>query len=165
MNHYLQLSKKTDLWEVLSNNFYSIFYKNIRKAINRILLRYSWKLFIKIFIKVVAVSLSKWKIFQKQTFHLSTYFYCARQKSKHNYISIKKTHPISLTFFSSKFLLFILVFHLLCVSNNKCSHRRCSIKKVAIRNFAKFTGKHLCQSLFFNKVADLAFAKFLRTPF
>ena len=29
----------------------------------------------------------------------------------------------------------------------------CSIKKVAPRNFTKFTGKHLCQSLFFNKVA------------
>ena len=26
-------------------------------------------------------------------------------------------------------------------------------KKGALRNFAKFTGKHLCQSLFFNKVA------------
>ena len=56
-----------------------------------------------------------------------------------------------------------------------------------LRNFAKFTGKHLCQSLFFNKVAGaptlrssppevfykrgvlkmfvLNFAKFLRTPF
>ena len=39
-------------------------------------------------------------------------------------------------------------------------------------NFAKFTGKHLCQSQFFNKVAGLwhrcfpvNFAKFLRTPF
>ena len=28
-------------------------------------------------------------------------------------------------------------------------------KKGALRNFAKFTGKHLCQSLFFNKVAGL----------
>ena len=27
-------------------------------------------------------------------------------------------------------------------------------KKGALRNLAKFTGKHLCQSLFFNKVAD-----------
>ena len=26
-------------------------------------------------------------------------------------------------------------------------------KKGVLRNFAKFTGKHLCQSLFFNKVA------------
>ena len=51
-----------------------------------------------------------------------------------------------------------------------------------MRVFQKFTGKHLCQSLFFNKVADLSptsllkkklchasfpenFAKFLRTLF
>ena len=33
------------------------------------------------------------------------------------------------------------------------SHRRCSVKKGVLRNFAKFTGKHLCQCLFFNKVA------------
>ena len=32
---------------------------------------------------------------------------------------------------------------------------RCSIKKGVIKYFAKFAGKHLCQSLFFNKVADL----------
>ena len=55
-------------------------------------------------------------------------------------------------------------------------------KKVVLRNFAKFTGKHLCQSLFFNTVAGLAwnvikkrdsgtgvflwiFVKFVRTPF
>ena len=35
----------------------------------------------------------------------------------------------------------------------RSSHRRCSIKKVVPRNFAKFTGNRLCQSLFFNKVA------------
>ena len=28
-------------------------------------------------------------------------------------------------------------------------------RKGVLRNFAKFTGKHLCQSLFFNKVAGL----------
>ena len=27
------------------------------------------------------------------------------------------------------------------------SHRKCSVKKGVLRNFAKFTGKHLCQSL------------------
>ena len=27
--------------------------------------------------------------------------------------------------------------------------QRCSVKKDALENFAKFTGKHLCQSLFF----------------
>ena len=27
------------------------------------------------------------------------------------------------------------------------SHRRCSVKKGVLKNFAKFTGKHLCPSL------------------
>ena len=57
-----------------------------------------------------------------------------------------------------------------------------SIKKGVFKNFAKFTGKHLCQSLFFNKIAGRRpatslkkrlwhrcfpenFVKFLRTPF
>ena len=31
----------------------------------------------------------------------------------------------------------------------RSSHQRCSIKKGILRNFTKFTGKHLCQSLFF----------------
>ena len=55
-------------------------------------------------------------------------------------------------------------------------------KKGILRNFPKFSGKHLCQGLFFNKVAGLRpgtllkkrlwhrcfavnFAKFLRIPF
>ena len=40
-------------------------------------------------------------------------------------------------------------------SKYRNNHRRCSVRKGVLRNFAKFTGKHLCQSLFFNKVADL----------
>ena len=33
--------------------------------------------------------------------------------------------------------------------------RGCSVKKGVLRNFAKFTGKQLCQRLFLNKVAGL----------
>ena len=33
------------------------------------------------------------------------------------------------------------------------SHQRCSVRKGFLRNLEKFTGKNLCQSLFFNKVA------------
>ena len=36
------------------------------------------------------------------------------------------------------------------------SHWGCSIKKGVLKNFAKLTGKHLCQSLFFNKIAGLS---------
>ena len=35
-------------------------------------------------------------------------------------------------------------------------HRRCSVKKTVLKNFGKFTAKHLCQNLFFNKVAGLS---------
>ena len=64
----------------------------------------------------------------------------------------------------------------------RSSNQKCSMQKGILRNLAKFTGKHLCQSLFFNKVAGLRpetllkkglwqrcfptnYVKFLRTPF
>ena len=64
----------------------------------------------------------------------------------------------------------------------RSSHQRCSARKGLLRNFSKFTGKHLCQVLFYNKVGDskpatlskmrlwhrcfpMNFAKFIRTPF
>ena len=52
----------------------------------------------------------------------------------------------------------------------KSSHWRCSVRKDVLRNFAKFTGKHLCQGLFLNKIAGFSlsftvnFAKLLRAP-
>ena len=33
------------------------------------------------------------------------------------------------------------------------NHHRCSIKKAVLKNLSKLTGKHLCQSLFLNKIA------------
>ena len=68
------------------------------------------------------------------------------------------------------------------VNDYRSSHRSCSVINGVLRNFTKFTGKHLCQSLSFNKVAGVRpaillkkrlwhrcfpvnFAKFLRTPF
>ena len=41
------------------------------------------------------------------------------------------------------------------MQNDRSSHRRCSVRRGALRSFAKFTEKHLCQSLFFNKAAGL----------
>ena len=35
---------------------------------------------------------------------------------------------------------------------SRSSHRRCFIEKDALKNFTKFTGKHLCQSLFLIKL-------------
>ena len=38
-------------------------------------------------------------------------------------------------------------------------------KKSILKNFTKFTGKHLCQSLFVNKVAGLRYAALLKQRF
>ena len=80
--------------------------------------------------------------------------------------------------FCLKWLLFLKIVLLCCRS----SRPEVFCNKDVLRNFAKFTGKHLCTSLFFDKVAVLRpaillkkrlwhscfpvnFAKFLRTPF
>ena len=69
-----------------------------------------------------------------------------------------------------------------CHVRVRSSRQEVFCKKGALRNSTKFIGKHLCQSLFFNKVAGLRpatllkkrlwhrcflvnVAKFLRTPF
>ena len=68
------------------------------------------------------------------------------------------------------------------LAQNRSSHQRCLVRKCVRRNFAKFTGKDLCQGLFFDKDAgfrpatlfkkrlwhrcfSVNFAKFLKTPF
>ena len=48
---------------------------------------------------------------------------------------------------------FLMYFTYSATSMYRSSHRRCSGRKGVLKNFAKYTGKHLCQSLFFNKVA------------
>ena len=42
------------------------------------------------------------------------------------------------------------------------SHQRCSIKKGVLKNFAKFAGRHLFRSPFFDKVAGLRTATLLK---
>ena len=48
-----------------------------------------------------------------------------------------------------------LVITTVVLSMYRSSHRKCSMKKGVFKNFTKFTGKRLCQSLFFNKVVGL----------
>ena len=51
------------------------------------------------------------------------------------------------------------------ISSLRSSRPEMFCKKGVLRKFAKFLGKRLCQSLFFDKVAGLPvnFVKFLRT--
>ena len=76
----------------------------------------------------------------------------------------------------------MIVFAITIQITTRSSHQRWSVKKGVLRNVANFTGKHLCQSLFYHKSAGpkpaillkkrlwhrcfpMNFAKFLRTPF
>ena len=76
----------------------------------------------------------------------------------------------------------MIVFAITIQMTIRNSHQRYSVRKGVLRNFAKLRGKHLCQVLFFNKVAGpepatllkkrlwrrcfpVNFAKFLGTPF
>ena len=71
-----------------------------------------------------------------------------------------------------------LCFRVLYFLQHRSSHRRCSVKRDAPKNFAYFTGKHLCRSLFLiilqlklylketpAECFPVKFEKFLRTPF
>ena len=80
---------------------------------------------------------------------------------------------------------YIIMIHSFRSTYQRCprgSHHRCSPRKGVLRNFSKFTGKHLFQCLFLKKLAGLRaasllqkrlwrrcfpenFTKFLRTPF
>ena len=55
-----------------------------------------------------------------------------------------------------------LVFEPRILFSGRSSHQRCFMKKGVVKNLAKFKGKHLCQSLFFNKVAGLRPATLLK---
>ena len=46
--------------------------------------------------------------------------------------------------------------------HSEAATRVCSMKKDVLRNFAKFTGKHMCQRHIFNKVAVLTPATLLK---
>ena len=60
------------------------------------------------------------------------------------------TYPISSNLSKKPYLQYYRLYNF---PSFRSSHRRCSVRKSVIRNFSKFTWKHLWQSLFFNKVA------------
>ena len=63
---------------------------------------------------------------------------------------IMVTYPISSNLCKKSYLQCYWFYNF---SSFRSSHWRCSLRKHSLRNFAKFTGKHLWQSLFFSKVA------------
>ena len=110
--------------------------------------------------------------------------------SEKDFIKIEQETLFNSVIASMKFAVLLFCFRQRCITVSrrifivKSSRRRCSLRKDVLRNFAKFTGAHLCQSLFCDKVAGLKpedcnfmkkeiwhrcfavnFAKFIRKPF
>ena len=55
-------------------------------------------------------------------------------------------------------IFFTLIFSRFC-KKSRGSYQRCSVKKAVLKNFAIFTGKHLCSSLFLKKLQACNFIK------
>ena len=117
-------------------------------------------------VKFARCSLQKWSHFCSLKWLQHRSFSCNFLRNFKNTFSVEHL-PTAATEknikMSTDFLQFLI---------NWSRHQRCSIMKGILRNFAKFTGRQLCQSLFLNKFAGLwhscfpvNFAKFLRTPF
>ena len=83
-------------------------------------------------------------------------------------------------FYENSYQFLAVIFIKTCQRYLTCrsSHRRCSVRKVVLRNFSEFTRKHLCQSLFFliklqaglqtrlwHRCFPVNFANFLRISF
>ena len=114
------------------------------------------------------------------------FLYKVNASAPHKRIRLKESHKKNQNLIKKILREHIISLRMVCVfSENiipvRSSHQRCSVRNDVLRNFTKFRGKHLCQSLFFNKVSGLRpatllkkrlwhrrfpvnFAKFLRTP-
>ena len=68
-----------------------------------------------------------------------------------NFVKFSRT-PFSQST-SGRLLLWLIKYEILIVRR---SHQRCSVEKGVLKNFIKFTGKHLCQNPFFNKVSGVS---------
>ena len=108
----------------------------------------------------------KWGVVRKHAAKFLGKHLCVADLQTHECFPCKFWEIFKNTFFTEHF-------------RDRSSYRRCSVKKGVLRNFAKFTGKHLCQRLFlirpghatllkksfWHRCFPVDCEKFLRTPF
>ena len=86
-----------------------------------------------------------------------------RKTNKHTWFPKTCAQPLVEMWLNSEQVSFVLI-------KNRSSRREMFCKNGVLRHLTKLTGKHLCQSLFFNKEKlwhrcfPVNFVKFLRTP-
>ena len=89
--------------------------------------------------------------YQSRNFQMATEYYTPCSKNQFIHVNLRKLFLI--TAFSGqvqshKIDCSIILTGVLSYSLYRRRHHRCSVKKVFYKNFASFTGKHLCWSLF-----------------
>ena len=94
--------------------------------------------------------------YQSRNFQTATEYYTPCSKNQFIHVNLRKLFLI--TAFSGqvqshKIDCSIILIGVLSYSLYRRRHHRCSVKKVLYKNFASFTGKHLCWSLFLMKFA------------
>ena len=98
----------------------------------------------------VYVSVRTLRNFRKSVFQSTCKLMFLESEVKKALVTKTKTFSIRLKSFD-----LMQVRALRFMGTSKCNSeavvRRCSVNKHVLKNFAKFAGKHLCQSLFFNK--------------
>ena len=143
----LILYTQKERWSFSKNTWkYDVFFKYFKKIIfpNNSHLN---MIFFVISGKVVLLFSIKYDIF----------FFEDRKWKKLIFISCEFLASLKKMILVLEYMVFLLKYHIDWHSRKSLrhSHWRCSIRKVVLRNFAKFTGKNLCQALFFNKVTGL----------
>ena len=73
--------------------------------------------------------------------------------NKENFVNMSHAH----NFWKKEWINIGSVVRLMLKNLSRSSHQRYPKEKGTLRNFAKLTGKHMCQSLSFNKVVGKAF--------
>ena len=105
-------------------------------------------------LRIVRLHLVHLRIFCYRHFsHLISIILCRKSRSPLEDIFIVMILDLFKRLSSLNFSLIVILIKLFCQFTS--SHWRCSVSKGVLGNFAKFTGKYLCQSLFFNKVASV----------
>ena len=130
---YINIMWQLHTWKHLCWSLFLIL--NIAKFFRALTLKNIWKR--------VLLKMCLWKLFIKRTnFTLKNPDFFK--------INIRNNWKCLLLFhdwFPIKFE-FIHIQYFFGMVRNRSSHRRCSVGEGVLRNFAKFLGKHLCQSLF-----------------
>ena len=130
---YINIMWQLHTWKHLCWSLFLIL--NIAKFFRALTLKNIWKRLL--------LKMCLWKLFIKRT------NFTLKNPDFFN-INIRNNWKCLLLFhdwFPIKFE-FIHIQYFFGMVRNRSSHRRCSVGEGVLRNFAKFLGKHLCQSLF-----------------